>query len=65
MLKSSQFFIPQNYNCRYDAQTKGAKDYGFLDVAKGDEEALQAASAEIGPISVAIDAAHASFQSYK
>jgi cathepsin L len=52
-------------NCRYNAQTKGATDTGFTDVPARDENALQAAIASVGPISVAIDAAHSSFQLYR
>ena len=61
----SLFKCLQDEPCRYKSQTSGASDYGFLDVAKADEEALQAATAEIGPISVAIDATHESFQQYR
>jgi len=35
-----------------------------VDIASGDESALQAASASIGPISVAIDGSHSSFHHY-
>ena len=43
----------------------GAEDTGFTDVTHGDEQALKEAVATIGPISVAIDASHESFQLYE
>ena len=51
--------------CRFKKDTIGATDTGFTDIKSKDEGALQDAVANIGPISVAIDASHSSFQLYK
>nr|ATU82739.1 secreted C13 protease-like protein [Pristhesancus plagipennis] len=50
--------------CRYKARDSGATDTGFVDIPQGREDKLKAAVATIGPISVAIDASHESFQLY-
>ncbi|XP_078001465.1 procathepsin L-like [Glandiceps talaboti] len=51
--------------CVYSASKVVAEDTGFTDVASMDENALQQAVATVGPISVAIDASHSSFQFYE
>jgi len=51
--------------CRYRASASGATVSGYVDIPCGDEAKLQEASATVGPISVAIDANHGSFQHYK
>eukprot|EP00794_Sanderia_malayensis_P000303 gene303-930_t len=51
--------------CYFRKQYIGATDTGYYDIPSGDEQALKQAVATIGPISVAIDATHPSFQSYK
>jgi len=51
--------------CRFKAATVGATDTGCVDVTQNSEMDLQSAIATVGPISVAIDAAHSSFQLYK
>jgi cathepsin L len=51
--------------CRFKSADVGATDTGYTDIASKDENALQQAVATVGPISVAIDASHSSFQLYK
>eukprot|EP01102_Stenamoeba_stenopodia_P022353 TRINITY_DN927_c0_g1_i2.p1 TRINITY_DN927_c0_g1~~TRINITY_DN927_c0_g1_i2.p1 ORF type:complete len:378 (-),score=95.51 TRINITY_DN927_c0_g1_i2:158-1291(-) len=51
-------------NCRYTVANKAATISSFKSLPSGSESALQSASASIGPISVAIDASHNSFQFY-
>ncbi|XP_019864005.1 PREDICTED: cathepsin L1-like isoform X1 [Amphimedon queenslandica] len=50
--------------CRYRSSEAIAKDTGYKDIPRGDEDALKEAVATVGPISVAIDAGHRSFQLY-
>jgi cathepsin L len=51
--------------CAFKRNNVGAEDTGFIDLPEGDENALKIAVATNGPISVAIDAGHRSFQLYK
>jgi len=51
-------------NCRYTNANNAATISAFTDVRSGSEDDLLSASGTIGPISVAIDASHASFQLY-
>ena len=43
---------------------KGASDIGFVDVESGNEDMLKEVIATVGPVSIAIDASHESFQFY-
>ena len=52
----------QNGACRYDSSEGVVGVTGYTDVASEDEDALLDAVATVGPISVAMDASHISFQ---
>ena len=51
-------YTAANGKCKFNASNVGATLVNFHDVPKGNESALQAFSATIGPVSVAIDASH-------
>ncbi|XP_074662876.1 procathepsin L-like [Tubulanus polymorphus] len=51
--------------CHFKKRDIGADDSGFVDIPSQDEDKLKEAIATIGPVSVAIDAGHRSFQLYK
>ncbi|KAH8020453.1 hypothetical protein HPB51_001751 [Rhipicephalus microplus] len=50
--------------CHFNKSDVGATDSGFVDIPEGDENKLKKAVAMVGPVSVAIDASHESFQFY-
>ncbi|XP_049529073.1 procathepsin L-like [Dermacentor silvarum] len=50
--------------CRFKKENVGATDTGFVDIEQGSEDDLKKAVATVGPVSVAIDASHSSFQLY-
>jgi cathepsin L len=51
-------------SCQFNPANVGATDTGFVDVKSKDENELKNAVATVGPISVAIDASHITFQLY-
>jgi cathepsin L len=51
--------------CRFKKDRIAAKIRGYKDIPAGGETELQVALSEVGPIAVAIDAGHSSFQLYK
>lgn len=55
----------QDDTCKFRSSYVGATVSGFVDVPQGDEDKLKEAIATVGPVSVAIDASHSSFQLYE
>ncbi|XP_076438778.1 cathepsin L-like [Babylonia areolata] len=62
--ESSYPYEGKDGRCRFNAANVGANDTGFVDIKSKSEPDLQSAVATVGPISVAIDASHMSFQLY-
>ena len=57
-----KLFIVQEMTCRFNANNTAVKVRSFSDVSSGSEDALKAALANNGPVSIAIDASHYTFQ---
>merc|ERR1739848_169612 len=57
-------YTAEDGECKFDATKAVGKATGFVDISEGSEDMLTAAIASNGPISVAIDASHNSFQFY-
>lgn len=63
--EASYPYKPVNGKCKFNAANIGATEVSCMDIQAGSETDLQSAVATVGPISVAIDASHNSFQLYK
>ena len=59
------YMVIQDGKCKFNKQNIGAVEKSCMDIKKESEQDLQKAVAMEGPISVAIDASHNSFQLYK
>ena len=57
-------YAARDERCRFKKANVGSTCSGYTDIKSEDEKALTQAIAEVGPISVAIDASHNSFQMY-
>jgi len=63
--EASYPYVARDGKCHFNKSSIGADDTGYMDISSGDELALKVAVGTVGPISVAIDASHSSFQFYK
>jgi len=62
--EKSYAYTAEDGECQYNAAQAIGGATGFIDIPEGSEEMLTMAIAANGPISVAIDASHSSFQFY-
>ncbi|XP_075246877.1 cathepsin L-like isoform X2 [Convolutriloba macropyga] len=63
--EASYPYEEQDGDCRFDSDSVGATATGFVTIPKADEDTLKEALAYVGPISVAVDSSHESFQFYE
>ena len=62
--EASYPYRAEDEKCRFKTADVGATCKSYTDITSEDEQALTEAIADVGPISVCIDASHASFQMY-
>lgn len=58
-------YKPRDGECEFEAKDIGATEVSCMDIESGSESDLQKAVATVGPISIAMDAGHDSFQLYR
>jgi len=58
-------YTARDGRCKFDKSEAEVTCTGYTDIPSQNEDALKTASATVGPISVAIDAGHRSFQAYQ
>uniref|UniRef100_A0A1I8H017 Cathepsin L n=2 Tax=Macrostomum lignano TaxID=282301 RepID=A0A1I8H017_9PLAT len=63
--ESNYPYKAEEESCEFNKTEVVANCTGFVDIPVGNEDKLQEAVANVGPVSVAIDASHPSFQLYK
>ncbi|XP_047237933.1 procathepsin L-like [Girardinichthys multiradiatus] len=63
--EASYPYVGRDQFCQYNPMYNSADVTGIIDISRGCERALMEAVAAVGPVSVAIDAGHSSFQFYQ
>ncbi|XP_035999433.1 cathepsin L1 isoform X1 [Fundulus heteroclitus] len=63
--EASYPYVGREQICQYNPDYNCANVSGIVDISRGSERALMDAVAAVGPVSVAIDAGHVSFQFYQ
>ena len=63
-LEGTYRYLAQNSWCKSYDKSSGVYVTGYKNVTSGDENALKEAVASVGPVAIAIDAAHLSFRFY-